>query len=150
MLSPRQKVLTLLFPAINLYLAWFEEDMARNLKDLKKELWIRAETLIGTLAVLTLSLLPQVSPVTAAPSDVQVVESYDPAQLQFAENVAVDYKGNIYVSLALAGAIAKRTPSGQQTIIKLPVSFPEGGPAGVAVDIQGRVYVVNQTDIRPL
>ena len=119
----------------------WESEMERDLYDLKKELWVRTKSLFGTLAVLALSLLPHVSPTAAAPGDVQVVESYDPAQLQFAENVAVDYKGNIYVSLALASAIAKITPDGQQTIIKLPVSIPEGGPAGIAVDIQGRVYV---------
>jgi len=100
-------------------LAWSEAKMEGNLKDLKKELWVRTESLFGTLAVLALSLLSQVSPVAAAPSDVQVVESYDPAQMQFAENLAVDYKGNIYVSLG--GAIAKRTPDGQQTITKLSI-----------------------------
>jgi len=112
--------------------------MERNLMDLKKELWVRAESLIGTLAVLALSLLPHVSPAFCAPSDVQVVESYDPAQRQFAENLAVDYEGNIYVSLGAAGELAKLTPDGQQTITHLPdARFT----LGVALDIQGRAYV---------
>jgi sugar lactone lactonase YvrE len=110
--------------------------MERNLMDLKKALWVRTESLFRTLAVLALSLLPQVSPVAAAPSDVQVVESYDPAQMQTAENLAVDYKGNIYLSLT--GAIAKRTPDGQQKITKLPIP---GVTEGIALDAQGRVYV---------
>lgn len=110
--------------------------MEGNLKDLKKERGVRTESLFGTLAVLALSLLPHVSPVAAAPSDVQVVESYDPEQMQGAENLAVDYKGNIYVSLG--SAIAKRTPDGQQTITKL--SIP-GFIQAIALDVQGRVYV---------
>ena len=104
--------------------------------DLKKELWVRTESLFGTIAVLTLSLLSHISPAFCAPSDVQVVESYDPAQMQGAENLAVDYKGNIYVSLG--SAIAKITPDRQQTITKL--SIP-GFVQAIALDAQGRVYV---------
>jgi sugar lactone lactonase YvrE len=111
--------------------------MERYLYDLK-ELWVRAESLIGTLVVLVGSLLPQVT--LAAPGDVQVVESYDPAQMEFAENLAVDYKGNIYVSLSGSAKIAKRTPDGQQMITQLSMPVP-GGTAGVGLDIQGRVYV---------
>ena len=110
--------------------------MDRDLYNLKRELWVRAESLLGAIVVLVGSLLPQVS--LTAPGDVQVVESYDPAKMQFAENLAVGYNGNIYVSLSGAGAIAKRTPDGQQTITQLPIP---GVTVGVALDIQGRVYV---------
>lgn len=93
------------------------------------------QRLFGTLAVLALSLLPPISPAMAEGSQVQVVESYDPAQMQFAENLAVDYKGNIYVSLG--SEIAKLTPDGQQTLTKLSIS---GFAQAIALDAQGRVY----------
>ena len=105
---------------------------------MKRELWVRTESLLKTFVVLVVSLLPQVT--LAASGDVQMVESYDPAQMEFAENLAVDYKGNIYVSLSGGHEIiVKRGPDGPQTSTQLPILVR--GPGGAALDIQGRVYV---------
>ncbi|MDH3469751.1 MAG: SMP-30/gluconolactonase/LRE family protein [Acidimicrobiia bacterium] len=59
------------------------------------------------------------------------------------EGVAVDKRGNVYVSLDALGEIRKFTPSGEMTTL---VDFESSGALGLAVDAQGNVYVAREDD----
>jgi sugar lactone lactonase YvrE len=87
----------------------------------------------------------------AHPPDAGTVETvvlFNPAQLETPESIAIDVKGNIYVSLALTGEIRKIAPDGtQSTLALLPIGPPLTfcGPffnavTGITLDRRGNLY----------
>jgi sugar lactone lactonase YvrE len=79
--------------------------------------------------------------VADATNHVRTVVSFDLAAGEFPEGVAVDKRGNIFVSLiAPVSEIRKVRPDGTQTLLTdLPTTGI--GPLGLAVDANGNVYV---------
>jgi sugar lactone lactonase YvrE len=95
--------------------------------------------LIGVLAVAAFVL-----PVTVAgaASGVEVVVDYDPALGEHTEGVAVDKRGDVFVSVTPLGQIRKYEADGSE--IQRVQVVPAGsglGLAGLAVDAPGNVYV---------
>jgi sugar lactone lactonase YvrE len=72
----------------------------------------------------------------------EVVIAYDPAAGEFPEGIAVDKRGNVYVSLDELGEIRKISPDGSESLF---VDFEEPGLLGLAVDAPGNVYVARNT-----
>jgi sugar lactone lactonase YvrE len=99
---------------------------------------MRLRRIIAALAVAALAL--QTGPVRAT-GHVEVVVSFDAAAGELPEGVAVDKRGNVFVSLiAPVSEIRKITPTGDQsTLVDLGVGG--NGPLGLAVDAPGNVYV---------
>lgn len=103
-------------------------------------------------AALTLAALPSL-PLLAHPPDAGTVDTvvlFDPAALETPESIAIDRKGNTYISLALTGEIRKIAEDGtQSTLAVLPIGPPLTfcGPffnavTGITLDPQGRnLYV---------
>jgi sugar lactone lactonase YvrE len=98
---------------------------------------MRLRRIIVALTVAVLSL--PIGPVGAT-GHVEVVVSFDAAAGELPEGVAVDKRGNAFVSLiAPVSEIRKITPSGaQSTLVDLDVGG--NGPLGLAVDAPGNVY----------
>jgi sugar lactone lactonase YvrE len=98
---------------------------------------MRLRRIIAALAVTALAL--PIGPVHAT-GHVEVVVSFDAAAGELPEGVAVDKRGNVFVSLiAPVSEIRKITPSGaQSTLVDLGVGG--NGPLGLAVDAPGNVY----------
>lgn len=79
---------------------------------------------------------------------VETVALFDPAKLETPESIAIDVKGNIYISLALTGEIRKIAPDGtQSTLALLPIGPPLTfcGPffnavTGITLDRHGNLY----------
>lgn len=99
--------------------------------------------------VLSIAVLA-VSGIAAASGHVQVEQSFKAEDLRFPEGVTVDKEGNIYVSLGPPfwfgtglGEVWKFSPDGNGTKV---VDFPGGpGPAGLAVDAPGNLYIAYPT-----
>jgi sugar lactone lactonase YvrE len=74
---------------------------------------------------------------------VVTVATFDQAQSQLPEGVAVDKEGNIYVGFYPTGQILKITPNGEQSIFAtLDVTGPVGGGlVGFVFDEEGDLYV---------
>src|SRR5579863_4148953 len=74
---------------------------------------------------------------------VVTVATFDPAQSQLPEGVAIDKEGNIYVGFYPTGQILKMTPHGEQSIFAtLDVSGSLGGGlVGFVLDEEGNLYV---------
>jgi sugar lactone lactonase YvrE len=92
---------------------------------------------------LALALLAALLIAVAAPGQIgangliEVVRSYDDPQVELPEGIAVDKRGNLYVSLAPPGQIWKITPDGAESLL---ADFGEWGSLGLAVDAPGNVY----------
>lgn len=96
------------------------------------------------LAVAALLLAPAV--VAGAAVNTVVVVDYDPAAGELPEGVAVDKRGDVFVSLAPLGQVRKITPSGAETTLAQVVPPGAGnGVLGLAVDAPGNVYVAAAT-----
>jgi sugar lactone lactonase YvrE len=88
---------------------------------------------------------------------VETVATFDPSKLETPEGVAIDHKGNTYVSLNLTGEIRKIAPDGtQSTHAVLPMGAPPLTPCfgfipimgALAIDHQSNLYVgVNSCDL---
>jgi sugar lactone lactonase YvrE len=97
---------------------------------------MRLRALLTTLAVTAL-LIPS-APAQAA--EIETLVTYDLAAGELPEGVAVDKRGNIFVSLtAPVSEIRKISPSGQQTTL-VDLGLGGFGPLGLAVDARGNVY----------
>jgi sugar lactone lactonase YvrE len=80
-----------------------------------------------------------IAPVHAT-EHVRVVTSFDVAAGELPEGVAVDKRGNVYVSLiAPVSEIRKITPEGEQSLL-VDLGVGGLGPLGLAVDAPGNVY----------
>jgi sugar lactone lactonase YvrE len=97
---------------------------------------MRLRTFLATIAVTAL-LLPA-APAHAA--EVETLVSFDLSAGELPEGVAVDHRGNIFVSLtAPVSEIRKISPTGQQTTL-VDLGLGGFGPLGLAVDARGNVY----------
>ena len=92
-----------------------------------------------TLAALMLPTAP------ARAADIETLVSWDAAAGELPEGVAVDKRGNIYVSLiAPVSEIRKIAPDGEQTTL-VDLGLGGNGPLGLAVDARGTVYAAAAT-----
>jgi sugar lactone lactonase YvrE len=97
---------------------------------------MRLRTVLATIAV---SLLHPIAPAHAA--EIETLVSFDLGAGELPEGVAVDHRGNIFVSLtAPVSEIRKVAPSGAQTTL-VDLGLGGFGPLGLAMDAQGNVYV---------
>jgi len=98
---------------------------------------MRLRAFLATIAVTAL-LLPA-APAQAA--EIETLVSFDLAAGELPEGVAIDHRGNIFVSLtAPVSEIRKISRSGEQTTL-VDLGLGGFGPLGLAVDAQGNVYV---------
>ena len=98
------------------------------------------------LAVLAAVALALPVAVAGAAIDVEVVVDYDAAAGELPEGLAVDKRGDVYVSLAPLGEIRKITRDGSETTLATVVPPGSGnGPLGLAVDAPGNIYVAVAT-----
>jgi sugar lactone lactonase YvrE len=97
---------------------------------------MRFRALLATVAVTAL-LLP-FAPAQAA--EIETLVSFDLGAGELPEGVAVDSRGNIFVSLtAPVSEIRKIAPNGEQTTL-VDLGIGGFGPLGLAVDARGNVY----------
>jgi sugar lactone lactonase YvrE len=97
-------------------------------------------TLLSLVAILAFSGQ------TSARGKVEVVTTFDAANGELPEGIAIDKPGNIYATLGPPffvgggyGAVLKISPDGNETTVL--VEYPEGpAPAGLVVDAPGNVY----------
>jgi sugar lactone lactonase YvrE len=102
---------------------------------------VRLRVLLATVAIA--ALLFQVVPAQAA--EIETLVTFDVAAGELPEGVAVDKRGNIFVSLiAPVSEIRKITPSGGQTTLA-DLGLGGFGPLGLAVDAPGNVYAAAAT-----
>ncbi len=86
----------------------------------------------------------------SANGKVEVVKSFEGANLELPEGITIDKTGNMYVSLGLpgfaggtSGEIWKISPDGTETVL---VEFDVPPAAGLAVDASGNVYYAHPTN----
>lgn len=98
---------------------------------------MRLRTVLATIAVTAL-LLP-IAPAHAA--EIETLVSFDAGAGEAPEGIAIDHRGNIFVSLiAPVSEIRKIAPSGAQTTL-VDLGLGGFGPLGLAVDGAGNLYV---------
>jgi sugar lactone lactonase YvrE len=98
----------------------------------------RLRPIPAMLVVITLLLSTSLA---EASNHVRTVVSFDLAARELPEGVAVDKRGNIFVSLvAPVSEIRKIRPNGTQTLLT-PLPTTGIGPLGLAVDAIGNLYV---------
>jgi sugar lactone lactonase YvrE len=98
------------------------------------------------LAVLAAVALALPVAVAGAQIDVEVVIDYDATAGELPEGLAVDKRGDVYVSLAPLGEIRKIGRDGSETTLATVVPPGTGnGPLGLAVDAPGNVYAAVAT-----
>ena len=85
----------------------------------------------------------------SANGEVEVVKSFEGANLEFPEGITIDKTGNMYVSLGIpgfaggnSGEIWKISPDGTDTVL---AEFDVPPAAGLAVDASGNVYYAHPT-----
>jgi sugar lactone lactonase YvrE len=88
---------------------------------------------------------------------VEVVARFDGSKVETPEGLAMDYRGNLYVSLNLTGEIRKIAPDGtQSTLAMLPLGAPPLTPCfgfvpimgSLAIDHRGNLFIgVNSCDL---
>jgi sugar lactone lactonase YvrE len=79
--------------------------------------------------------------IAGAQVDVEVVVDYDPAAGELPEGVAVDKRGEVFVSVSPLGQVRKVDRDGSETLLAQLVPPGSGlGIAGLAVDAPGNVY----------
>jgi sugar lactone lactonase YvrE len=100
-------------------------------------------------ALLTVAAMPvQVG----ADGQIEVVKQYDALEGELPEGIAVDKKGNLYVSLGAPSPLSnfaqirKISPDGSETVL---VEFEEPAAAGLAVDAPGNVYYAHFSFFNP-
>jgi sugar lactone lactonase YvrE len=92
------------------------------------------------LALVVAALLVPVG-VAGAQIDIEVVVDYDPAAGELPEGVAVDKRGDVFVSVSPLGQVRKVGRDGSETLLAQLVPPGSGlGVAGLAVDAPGNVY----------
>src|SRR5688572_20190386 len=97
---------------------------------------MRLRTFLATIAVTAL-LLPA-APAHAA--EIETLVTFDLGAGELPEGVAIDHRGNIFVSLtAPVSEIRKIAPDGEQTTL-VDLGLGGFGPLGLAVDARGNVY----------
>jgi sugar lactone lactonase YvrE len=97
---------------------------------------MRFRTLLATVAITAL-LLP--APAAHA-AEIETLVTFDLGAGELPEGVAIDNRGNIFVSLtAPVSEIRKIAPSGEQTTL-VDLGLGGFGPLGLAVDARGNVY----------
>ena len=111
----------------------------------------RRRTASPLLLALALAVLPSFAwahpPDT--PAGVELVASFNAAQLETPESLAFDHAGNLYLSMALTGEIRRIAPDGSQSTFAV---IPIGPPltpcfgflaimGGLAIDSHDNVYV---------
>ena len=98
---------------------------------------MRLRVLLAVTAVAALLL-----PATAAhAAEIETLVSFDAAAGELPEGVAIDARGNIFVSLtAPVSEIRRIAPDGEQTTL-VDLGIGGFGPLGLAVDARGNVYV---------
>jgi sugar lactone lactonase YvrE len=100
--------------------------------------------------VLLILIMLAVSGIASANGDVRVEHSFQAENLEYPEGIAIDKEGNIYVSLGPPfwfgtglGEVWMFSPDGTGRRV---VEFPGGpGPAGLAVDAPGNLYIAYPT-----
>jgi sugar lactone lactonase YvrE len=98
-----------------------------------------------TLALLLALVIAAAMPgLVGADGPLEVVKSYDYSQEELPEGIAVDKRGNLYVSLAPLGQIWKIRPNGSESLL---ADFGEFGTLGLAVDAPGNVCVAHSSFI---
>lgn len=101
---------------------------------------LNRKTSLLLVVAFTLVLTFSLAAIAAGSGHVTQVASYNPANGEFPEGIAVDKRGNLYVGLgpptAPFGQIRKITPGGQQTTI----AWLPGAPSGLTVDAPGNLY----------
>jgi sugar lactone lactonase YvrE len=98
------------------------------------------------LAVLVLVALVLPVSVAGAAIDVEVVVDYDIALGEQPEGVAVDKRGDVYVSLSPLGQIWKIGRDGSESLVAQLVPAGSGfGPLGLAIDAPRNLYVAVAT-----
>jgi sugar lactone lactonase YvrE len=98
------------------------------------------------LAVLAAVALLVTVAVADAAVDVEVVVDYDPAAGELPEGVAVDKRGDVFVSLAPLGEVRKIRRDGSESTLASIVPAGAGrGVLGLAVDARGNVYAAAST-----
>lgn len=98
---------------------------------------MRFRTFLAALAV-TAALFP---PAPAHAAEIETIVSFDLAAGELPEGVALDHRGNIFVSLiAPVSEIRKISPRGRQTTL-VDLGLGGFGPLGLAVDARRNVYV---------
>ena len=100
----------------------------------------------GSIAILVIAFaLVLASGVAQASVPIQTVVSFNPAAGEFPEGVAVDVRGDAYVSLIMpVREIRKIDPSGNQSVLA-HFAVPGIGPLGLAVDAAGKLYAAMST-----
>ena len=97
---------------------------------------MRLRTFLAVIAVTAL-LLPT-GPAHAA--EIETLVTFDLGAGELPEGVAIDHRGNIFVSLtAPVSEIRKIAPNGEQTTLA-DLGLGGFGPLGLAVDARGNVY----------
>lgn len=97
---------------------------------------MRLRAFLATIAVTAL-LLP--APAAHA-AEIETLVTFDLGAGELPEGVAIDHRGNIFVSLtAPVSEIRKIAPSGEQTTL-VDLGLGGFGPLGLAVDARGNVY----------
>lgn len=73
--------------------------------------------------------------------EIEIMMALNPGDVEYPEGIAVDKKGNIFVSMAHTGEVWRITPGGDTAVICTldPGVF---GVLGIAVDAPGNVYAV--------
>jgi len=98
---------------------------------------MRLRAFLATIAVTAL-LLP-IAPAHAA--EIETLVSFDRDAGEAPEGIAIDHRGNIFVSLtAPVSEIRKIAPNGTQTTL-VDLGLGGFGPLGLAVDARGNLYV---------
>ncbi len=98
---------------------------------------MRLRTLLATIAVTAL-LLPTAA---AQAAEIETLVSFDLGAGELPEGVAIDHRGNVFVSLtAPVSEVRKISRSGEQTTL-VDLGLGGFGPLGLAVDGPGNLYV---------
>lgn len=78
---------------------------------------------------------------TSTVGSVQVLRTYDPEAGEQPEGVAVDKRGRIYLTMTFTGELRRIDPDGSESVVALLPTGNGFGPAGLALDAPGNVYV---------
>jgi sugar lactone lactonase YvrE len=97
----------------------------------------------AVLATIALALLLPIAPARAA--EIETLVTFDVDAGEAPEGIAVDHRGNIFVSLtAPVSEIRKIAPNGEATTL-VDLGLGGFGPLGLAVDGPGNLYVAAAT-----